>query len=50
MSLPTFEQRRRAIRHHRASTSFSGVTRMAVWVAGFGGLMFVLLGGVFSLR
>jgi hypothetical protein len=48
--MATFEQRRRAIRHHRASARAHGATQMVAWVGAFGALVLVLLGGVFSLR
>jgi len=45
----TFEQRRRAIRHHRASGRVYGATHVAIWTGGLGALMIVVLGGLFSL-
>jgi len=46
----TFEQRRRALRHHRAATRVSSATSMAVWIGGFGAILLVLVGGMASLR
>jgi hypothetical protein len=46
----TFEQRRRAIRHHRASSRVSSATHAAAWISGFGALLIVVVGGLSNLR